>query len=36
MGEVAAYQGKYNEAATLFKKGNDPKRAAFMYNELKQ
>lgn len=36
MAEVAAYQSRYNEAAALFLKGNDVKRAVEMYKELKQ
>lgn len=36
LGDVAAYQGKYNEAASLYVKGNDAKRAVDMFKELKQ
>ncbi len=35
MGDVAAYQGRYNEAAALYEKGNDVMRAVEMFKELK-
>lgn len=36
MGQVAAYQGRYTEAATLFVKGGATGRAVALFKELKQ
>ena len=36
MGEVSAYQGRFQEAATLFEKGSNVMRIVEMYRELKQ
>lgn len=35
MGEIVAYQGKYQEASMLFEKGGNVKRAVEMFKELK-
>mgnify|MGYP000585963297 FL=1 len=36
MGEIAAYQGKYDEAAALYAKGGNVRRAVDMFKVLKQ
>lgn len=36
MGDVSAFQGKFNEAASLYEKGEDIMRIVEMFRELKQ